>query len=173
LSLAGAALSGIQRIVGGLGPGSLGMLGVPTALRSLARRVAQRDGLPVSVQVDDATGRIAEQEAMLLYRVAEHALRNARLHRRATTACIEWSMPDGRARLIVEDDGATSANGLADPLRAEPGLYGLREALVAAGGELRFESEAGRGTRVIATLPIASGTNGDGGAGASGQRLPA
>jgi signal transduction histidine kinase len=56
---------------------------------------------------------------------------------------------DGHLVVSVEDDGA----GGADAARGT-GLRGLADRVEALGGELRIESPPGKGTRLVAALPL-------------------
>jgi signal transduction histidine kinase len=54
-------------------------------------------------------------------------------------------------RIEVRDDGAGGAN-----LDAGTGLLGLQDRVAALDGGLEVESQPGRGTVVLATLPLPS-----------------
>ena len=56
------------------------------------------------------------------------------------------------AVLVVADDGRGGA------IRRGNGLTGMAERLLALGGSVDVESSAGRGTRVIARLPLQAAT---------------
>ena len=71
---------------------------------------------------------------------------------RAPLSCTSTSTTDdGTLTLMVRDDGV----GGADP-GGGSGLVGLQDRVEALGGTIKIDSSAGRGTCVVATLPIAT-----------------
>jgi signal transduction histidine kinase len=121
------------------------------ALALTAQEAAGREGGVVELRVDgDVSVPAATQDALL--RVVREAITNAIRHGGAHRITVELS-EQPHVRLSVIDDGG----GFDVPASAAaPGRLGLRsiEARVrAVGGELRIESEPGRGTRVEVRLP--------------------
>ncbi len=92
-----------------------------------------------------------------IIRVIQEALTNVRKHARATTARIRITNgePAGMLTIVIEDDG----RGF-DPSRSmihRDGGFGvqtMRERIELVGGTLRVDSAPGRGTRVIAMVPL-------------------
>jgi len=89
----------------------------------------------------------AEIETVLAMTVRE-AVTNIQRHARAACARVRLSVQRGQLVLCVEDDGRGGA------IEPGNGLCGMRERLATIGAELRVESERGRGTKVIASLPV-------------------
>ena len=86
---------------------------------------------------------------------AERAVRNVQSHGVTKRASVALRRRGAVFELDVEDDGVGIDPDSSDPLSAEPGLFGLREMLTQAGGDLRFEFVRGvRGTRVLARLSM-------------------
>jgi signal transduction histidine kinase len=89
----------------------------------------------------------AEIEASAYFVVAE-ALTNVVKHSRARSAEVNVRVEDGVLHLDVRDDGVGGARP------DGTGLLGLTDRVAALGGRLRVESPPGRGTRIVATLPL-------------------
>jgi signal transduction histidine kinase len=89
----------------------------------------------------------AEIEASAYFVVAE-ALTNVVKHSRARSAEVSARVEDGVLHLDVRDDGVGGARP------DGTGLLGLTDRVAALGGRLRVESPPGRGTRIVATLPL-------------------
>ena len=92
--------------------------------------------------------------AITIFRMVQEALTNVVRHAKATRVevCISREA-DGALSVVVEDDGA----GMVRQRRpGGMGLLGMRERVMALGGELVIDSELGRGTRVSARLPVES-----------------
>jgi two-component system NarL family sensor kinase len=155
-AMATEAMEDLRRLAGTLAPAALGELGIQPALETLARRAAaDRDAPTVKVDVDLSLGQPPEMIALMLYRVAERAVRNIQSHGVTKQAMVALRRRGTVFELDVEDDGVGVDLDSSDPLSAEPGLFGLREMITQAGGDLRFECKPGkRGTRVLARLSM-------------------
>lgn len=122
------------------------------ALALLVREFTSQSGIRVSLETSDACELPVDVEAEL-YRIAEQALANVRQHSRAKTARVTLRCMRSAATMTIEDDGAGFV-----PRRVPEdrhGLRGMRERARLAGGTLRVASARGKGTRIVARVPIA------------------
>jgi signal transduction histidine kinase len=137
-------------------PRVLDDLGLPAALESLARSVGDEHGVDVNVHARLDPALVPRRAAMALYAVAREALANAVRHARPGGVEIVLGAGDGRVRLEVTDDGSEfdlrEARGRSDAA----GLFAMRERLALVDGELEVTSAPGRGTRIVATAPLAT-----------------
>lgn len=177
-TLAARGVESIRRIVRGLRPEALDQLGLPEALRALAREFERLSGLPVDVDLLNGHGGpqdLPPRVATALYRIAQEALHNVHKHARARHVALQLdcSHPDLVA-LTVRDDGIglpagpdiASGPGAAEalpptdlPNGSECGRYGLlgmRERLIALEGTLSVEPAEGGGTKLRARVPLAA-----------------
>lgn len=101
--------------------------------------------------------------------VVDEALSNAGEHGRAVRAKVDVEVSDGRARIVVHDDGTWV--GAASP--TSTGLNGLRERLVERGGFLVVEHDE-HGTTVVAELTVGAGRDASAEAqtGTGGPKIP-
>ena len=143
-----AALAELRELARGIHPAILTEAGLGPALRSLAREspveVALRLDLP-----DD----LADRVSVAAYFVAAEALTNVAKYASATHIDLAAKSDGHELRIEISDDGV----GGADPAGGT-GLRGLSDRVAALGGELDIRSPEGQGTRVIARLPLPSGT---------------
>lgn len=89
-----------------------------------------------------------------LYRIAQECLTNAMRHGDSKNVYLSVeraASPDGLVALTVEDDGGGDASRLA--AASGHGILGIRERIAAFGGSLSI-SDAARGVRVVARLPL-------------------
>jgi signal transduction histidine kinase len=95
------------------------------------------------------------------YTVVREALANAAKHSAASNVTVTITAEDSRLTVIVGDAGRgfTPQEERAARVDHHLGLDMLRRRVQEIGGEIKIESQPGKGTRVIAQLPI------DGGAG--------
>lgn len=153
----------LHRVIYDLRPSMLDDLGLLPAIRSYAETHLASRGIEVHCELPGALPPISRDATTALYRVVQEALTNVARHARAETVFIGCEIAGGRIVMEIEDDGAGF-----DPDRAmQPkdtgeglGLLGMRERLALLGGALDIESEPGRGTRVIAVLPLGGAAEG-------------
>ncbi len=152
--LVAQTLDGVRRIAVDLGPAVLDELGLVSAVEWLADRVRADGHLGVELRLD-VDGEVARPVALALFRVAQEALTNAVRHASASTVSIRLETKDDVIRLIVSDDGSgfdvEHARAHGDD---SVGLLGMSERIALVEGDLLLESRPGRGTMVIAQVPM-------------------
>lgn len=117
-----------------------------------AERFCHAAGMQCRLTLPDTQG-VEEVPARVRYEllaVLKESLANTARHAAARTVTVDLAALNGDLRLTIHDDG----KGF-DPAApaAGSGLKNLRERVHQAGGSVRFESNPGAGTTVIATLP--------------------
>jgi signal transduction histidine kinase len=149
--LADTSVNEIRDIALLLRPSMLDDLGLTAAIQWQAREVSRRTGMAVKVSAQAEADDLPEGLSICLYRVAQEALQNISRHAQAKTVNIELKQEAGRLVLSVHDDGvgfdAAHVRGL--------GMVGMEERLRQVGGSLRVSSQPGRGTTLVAEVPIA------------------
>ena len=137
-------LEELRTIASGLHPAALSHGGLAPALSTLARRS------PVPVVLDvRLPGGVAEPVEVAAYYVVAETLTNATKHAEASRIDVTVELRDGRLRVCVRDDGV----GGADPACGS-GLVGLKDRIEAFGGTMTLDSPSGRGTTLVAQLPL-------------------
>jgi signal transduction histidine kinase len=133
-------------------------LGLVAALDFVARGLARRSGLTLSVQGPPA--RLPPEVETHLYRVVQEALSNVARHARARRAWVDVQVAGREATVVVRDDGCGFAVGqpLARAGEHGMGLLNMRERVDALGGQLRLDSAPGAGTRVHVSVPLPAAT---------------
>src|SRR5262249_24531753 len=129
----------------GLHPRALTEDGLARALTALCEQS------PVPVELQVAGDRLPEEIEATVYFVCSEALANLAKYASASSASVRITADDRVTRVVVADDGV----GGADPTRGS-GLRGLRDGGDALGGTVVVESPAGKGTHVVAELPLGS-----------------
>jgi signal transduction histidine kinase len=146
------ATEDLQAISRGIHPAILSRGGIGPALKALARRA----GLPVELDVSDPV-RLPERAEVAAYYVVSEGLSNAAKHARASAVHVQLKVENAVVEVSISDDGV----GGADPGRGS-GLVGLRDRVEALGGTMEATSPPGRGTSLLARIPLDTGTlNGD------------
>jgi signal transduction histidine kinase len=136
----------LRELARGLHPAVLTDRGLHAALESLA----ERSPFPVELQVELAERLPGAVEAAAYYVVAE-SLTNVAKYAGATSALVRVAVAAGVVGVEVSDDGVGGADG-----SAGSGLRGLEDRVSALDGRLRVVSPPGEGTRILATIPLAT-----------------
>lgn len=148
--LADTSVNEIRDIALLLRPSMLDDLGLTAAIQWQAREVSRRTGLAVTVSAETVADDLPEGLSICLYRIAQEALQNVTRHAQAKTVHIELTQSLDRLVLSVHDDGigfdAENVRGL--------GAVGMEERLRQMGGALRITSQRGKGTTLVAEVPV-------------------
>lgn len=123
------------------------------ALEDLARTTSGRDGLPVHVRVDRPVPELPAGTADHVLRIAAEALHNCFKHAAAGCAEVELDVRGSELVLAVRDDGC----GFDPGQQARHDRHGqrtMRERALLCGGWLHVDSAPGRGTSVVARVPL-------------------
>jgi PAS domain S-box-containing protein len=159
--LAARTLDDVGRLARGLHPSVLDELGLVPAATRHVEEFERTFGLPITLRT---TG-LEEHHVPLplgtaVYRLLQEALTNIARHAQAHSVRIVLRAESQRIVLEVRDDGIgfDSHRALEPETRkgreVRLGLLSMRERTALFGGELEIRSAPGRGTTIIARLPL-------------------
>jgi signal transduction histidine kinase len=158
-------ISDIRRLVYDLRPPALDQLGLVSAIREQAANHGLRteegpgnaSGSTFSIEAPEHLPPLSAAVEVAAYRIAQEALTNVARHARARACHAYLSLEDERElRLEITDDGV----GLPATSQAGVGLTSMRERATELGGTFTVASPPiTEGTRVIARLPLSSGSD--------------
>ncbi|WP_162667663.1 PAS domain-containing sensor histidine kinase [Gemmata massiliana] len=147
-----------------LRPAALDDLGLEAATRQFVANWSKRAKVPTDFQIIGPHGRRFPPEIeTVLFRVVQEGLTNVAKHAGASRAAVMIGSTAESAVAVVEDDGTgfdmegvtkTLLPGEAPTGHARLGILGMRERVALVGGTLEIETTPGRGTTVIARLPL-------------------
>ena len=149
------SMSGLRQLLFELRPMSLERGGLADALEEYLEQAATAGGPAYALDASLAT-KPAYEENVVLYRIAQEALVNARKHAAATSVTVTLADDGNGVRLEVRDDGRGFAPDLVAPQRGHLGLPSMMERAELSGGWCRIESAPGAGTTVTAWIPLGS-----------------
>jgi signal transduction histidine kinase len=146
----------VRRIAHDMMPGALERFGLNKALGSLCA-AATTDAFVADLHYDGAAARLPAPVELALYRIAQEALNNSLKHGQASHFNLAITVRNGQVEMRCEDDGtgfdpATVKGGI--------GLESMRSRAAFLGGTLLVSSTPGRGTRIVAHIPLNDGTTG-------------
>jgi signal transduction histidine kinase len=144
----------MRRMIYELRPATLEARGLVPALRERLAAVEARAGVETTLE-GELPERLSHPVEDALYGIAQEALNNALRHGRATRIRVLVGRHDARAAVEVQDNGR-GFDAARLPDGGGLGLIGMRERAARVRGELTIESSPGRGTRVVATVPLAA-----------------
>jgi PAS domain S-box-containing protein len=138
-----AGLQEIRELARGLHPSVLAERGLVKAVEALAMRAS----IPTDVQAG-VRSRLPDQVEAAAYYVVSEGLANAYKHGGAEKVTIRLHTRSEVLTVEVLDDGIGGAD------EEGSGLRGLEDRIEALGGSVALESPPGRGTRLLARLPL-------------------
>jgi signal transduction histidine kinase len=148
------SLDELQRLIADLRPSHLDDLGLPATLRWYAGEIESHSDFPIHVIVKGNPHPIEAPINTALFRVAQEALINVLKHADADSATVTLTYREGDVELLVEDDGCGFDPDITrGSERKSWGLMGMQERANLFGGEFDLETQVGKGTRVIVTMP--------------------
>ena len=143
----------IQTLSHRLHSSKLEYLGLVGAAKSFCHELSEQRNVRIEFKHSDIPSAIPKEISLCLFRVLQEALQNAIKHSGVLDFVMEMRGTNDGISLTVRDSGigfdlrdATNHQGL--------GLISMRERLLLVNGELSIQSEAGRGTTVLAQVPF-------------------
>jgi signal transduction histidine kinase len=149
----GKAVSRLRRLIFDLSPRSLESGGLAGAIEAYLGEIAAETGFRWRVE-GDRRDDLSDEVEVILYRIAQEAIRNAQKHAQAGLIAITLGQTEGGTSLRVADDGVGFDPG--EALRHLPGHLGLasiRERATMAGGHFTLQSAPGAGCVLEVWIP--------------------
>ncbi|MFA4835747.1 MAG: PAS domain S-box protein [Dehalococcoidia bacterium] len=150
------AVQEIRRFSHDLRPSVLDDLGLLPALELLADDL-EKQGITTTFKVVGKARRLSPEVEVMLFRIAQEAVRNIWRHAQATSAEMSIEFTDGTLRVSITDNG----KGFRIPYRlgdqaslGKLGLVGMQERARLLGGTLKLNSKPGEGTTIIAEVRV-------------------
>lgn len=156
VKLTDQTLEEIRMLAQDLRPPSLESAGLNATLEGFCSDFAQRTQIQINytgTQLPDLPSAIS----ICLYRIAQEALTNATRHGHANKIAVLLDSDSKQVRLTVKDDGVGFDPKAVFAKQGNPssmGLIGMRERLHMLNGWLDIDSESGRGTCIVAHVPL-------------------
>jgi signal transduction histidine kinase len=156
--LASEMFGRIRTFLGELRPAAIDDLGLAVVARKLLKDFTNRSGLRVEISGElDLLNRLGHDRRIAAYRLMQECLTNVVKHAHATTVRVAVTKAGEGVRIEIADDGDgfdhdQTAGG--PRRRSGMGILGMRERMELVGGQFQMESVPGRGTNVVATMPL-------------------
>ncbi len=141
----------------GLRPATLEILGLSAALKTMIQDFRLKKGLKVKFRGDRLDDLKFQGEVINFYRIVQEALTNVVTHSRATEVKITMMRTKDHIIVTIKDNGIgfdTSPKDYSKNARHGIGLSTMEERTRLMAGEFRIDSQVGKGTSIILTLPV-------------------
>ena len=154
-TLANRALADVHRLILDLRPSVLDDLGLASAVQWYADRALGSRGVAVRCEFGELPALTPELETAL-FRICQEALSNVARHAQASHVLVELRVEGPLLCIDVEDDGVGFDHAAVARREGRPhwGLLGIQERADLLGGQARFDSAPGTGTRVEVRIPL-------------------
>jgi signal transduction histidine kinase len=142
-----------------LHPPLLDDAGLGGALRWYVAGLSKRSGIAITLELDEALGRLPRDLEAAVFHIVQESLTNIHRHSGSKTATLRIARTGGRLLLDIEDEG----RGIPDEMLREiqtqgsgVGIAGMRERVLHFKGDIRITSGT-TGTRIAVTFPVEPG----------------
>ena len=156
VDLTDTTMEQIRLLARGLRPPELDAVGLDGTLEGYCREFAERTYLSIDYAGMEMPT-LTDTVNISMYRFLQEALTNVAKHAGANRVSVKLSWAAGTVSLSVVDDGRGFAprSKTAGPGESGGiGLLGMRERFELLGGRLEVNSRPGRGTRLVAHVPV-------------------
>ena len=150
----------VHRFARELRPTVLDDLGLIPALHSYMKGFTRRTGIHIHFRTFSSSRieQLNNATRTVFYRVAQEALTNVARHAQASRVEVNFEKLPNTICLKIKDDGKSfqAQRVLHSKRNTRLGLIGMRERLEMVGGSFSVESAPGKGTTVLAQIPLAN-----------------
>lgn len=151
-----ASLQDVRRIIFDLRPMALDDLGLIPALTRYLENLRERHQVPVEIKCFGQQKRLKPMIEVAIFRVVQEAVMNAIKHANASYIEVKIETDSNNIIVVVKDDGIgfESEGCIQSPKLGSYGLLGMQERLDILGGQLSVKSKPGKGTEILAIVPL-------------------
>ena len=139
---------------------TLESLGLVSAIRALCKEFSAQQRVEVDFTSDDIPRLVDPRAALCIFRIVQEGLRNSKKHSGAKQVLVSLRVNDSGLIVSVLDKGCgfdmkkLSHNG-------RLGVLTMKERIHLLGGKFKIQSAPGKGTTVIAWVPLAPNSLGE------------
>lgn len=146
------SLAEVRRIIYDLRPMALDDLGLVPALRKYLQTVEERTGMTIYFRELSTAMRLPPHVEIALFRLIQEAVQNTSKHAEADMIRVNLEVRNDFVTALIKDNG----KGFETDKSKENsfGIVGMKERVLALNGEMRVQSEPGKGTTVIIKIPL-------------------
>lgn len=151
ISIIEALIDSVRKIATELRPGILDHLGLFPAIEWKISQFKMKNKISCDYTISEFEIDFDKNETTFIYRIFQEIFTNITRHSKAKKVCVSIDKEDDYFILKVVDDGVGFQINV-DSQTVSLGLMGMRERAMSIGGEVKIESEPGKGTTVVFLL---------------------
>jgi signal transduction histidine kinase/FixJ family two-component response regulator len=139
-----------------LHPPLLDDAGLSGALRWYVAGLSKRSGIAITLELDEALGRLPRDLEAAVFHIVQESLTNIHRHSGSKTARLRIARTGGRLSLEIEDEGSGIPAEVLREIQTQGsgvGIAGMRERVLHFNGDIRITS-VNTGTRIAVTFPV-------------------
>jgi signal transduction histidine kinase len=148
------ALQELRAISAGMGLPELENLPLSETISRAVRAHRRRTGSSVALEMDGLSEYVSVPVKITVYRIIQEALSNAYRHAGGTGQQVRVDYDGKMISVNVSDEGPGFDQTREEGWEEHLGLIGMRERVESLGGVFEIVSGMGRGTRILARLPL-------------------
>ncbi|WP_290568236.1 MULTISPECIES: sensor histidine kinase [unclassified Leeuwenhoekiella] len=148
------AYTKVRSIAQAKNSGVIANQGLLKAIKDLAHKISQLNGLKINVQAHGMDTRLENSLELSLFRIIQELITNVIKHAQAKSLTIHLVNHGDSLNLMVEDDGVGFDPRHISKRSDGMGLNSIDKRVAHLNGTLEIESEPGKGTSVIIDLPL-------------------
>lgn len=152
-ALADSAIQLVRNLSMELRPAILDQLGLAAALEWQLQEFSERTGLECRLETELDQIPLRQDQQIALFRIAQEALTNVARHAEAQHVSASIRCDENILQLRFSDDGKGMPRDALEDYHSI-GLFGMQERARLAGGSLQIDSEPGRGTTLLVSVPV-------------------
>jgi PAS domain S-box-containing protein len=143
----------LQSLSHELHPSKIEVVGAVPGMRAFCSEFAAQHQFDVHFEASDITRRLPSNLSLSLFRILQEALHNTAKHSGVRHCRVRMWEAHGWVHLVISDEGKGFDPAVAKEHRGI-GLITMQERVGLVDGELKVESQPGRGTTVHARVPV-------------------
>ncbi|WP_213974896.1 sensor histidine kinase [Tepidanaerobacter acetatoxydans] len=153
-----ASLQELRKIIFNLRPSSLDNLGLQAVTKRYCEEFQEETGIRTEFRFFGDKARLGSEIEVTIFRLIQEALTNVKKHSKAKNCIVKLEFGDGKANLVIADDGVGFEVSTKDSSDSEQhfGIMTIKERVALVDGSFNIESEPGQGTKLFATIPFAN-----------------
>ncbi|MFD1141812.1 sensor histidine kinase [Larkinella insperata] len=135
-----------------LRPYALSTFGLIPALEDLVQKLNLVNETALTLEHYGEVPDLGDEASVMIYRVVQELLNNALKHAEAEFITVQMMANDEAVLISVDDDGK-GGNFETDPAKGN-GIANIKSRIAYLGGQVMWQSEPGKGTSVMISLPM-------------------
>lgn len=148
----------VRRVTFNLKPTVLGDYGLQAALNVFVQEIGKLTNIKLLYHCDGEIERLPQKTENNIFRIIQEAINNAIKYSGADTITVELKQADNELVIRVKDEGKGFDPKLVEArnmnIESGRGFFNMYERTEYVNGDLQINSETGKGTEVVLTVPV-------------------